>query len=261
MSDMIGHTTLDNGITWVHACHTTERDHLHNSVYYFQSGEKNILIDAGPVSHRDGIIASIEETVGEDGVDKTILTKAHIPHSGNLNAFARQWSDNDLQVFVSQYPPENPEFFGLPNATMTGMGEGETMDIAGRTFSFIYPPLGDVAYVMWIFDHETGTLFSADGFGQYHRAGECDTPGVGPENVALVDRYYQEMFPWLIYCIPEEIEAGIGRIFETYGVEYVAPTHGYPIPASDVDEYREQLREVLHGMADSWSPRTTTSDD
>lgn len=253
-------TTLENGIDWIHTCHTDEADHLHNSVYFLEAGGENVLIDAGPVSHRDEMIAAIEGAVGDAIVDKVILTKAHIPHAGNVNAITRQWDDVDLQVFVSQFPPENPDFFGLPNATMTGMGEGESIEIGGRRFSLIYPPLGDVAYVMWIFDHESGTLFSADGFGQYHRAGECESPSVSADNADLVDRYYEDMFPWLTYCVPEEILAAVDDLFETYDVEYVAPTHGYPIPAEDIDLYRSQLRDALTGLVDSWSPRMATGD-
>lgn len=258
---MTGNTTLDNGITWIYACHATESYHLHNSVYYLEMEDEKVLIDAGPVSHREEILDAIENAAGPGGIDKVILTKAHIPHSGNLNAITRQWSDVDLQVFVSQFPPENPDFFGLPNATMTGMGEGETMNIGGRTFSFIYPPLGDVAYVMWIFDHASGTLFSADGFGQYHRAGECESLTIQPEGAELVDRYYRNMFPWLTYCVSEEIEASLEHLFETYEVEYVAPTHGYPVPAAEIETYLSRLQEVLADMTDGWTPRMVRSGD
>lgn len=128
--------------------------------------------------------------------------------------------------------------------------------MAGRRISFIDPPLADRSHTTWIYDHGSGVLFTADGFGSYHAPGKCDhTSRKFDDNVPLeaIYRYHANNLVWLRYVDPDKLEAAIESILETYDISYVAPIHGNPIAGADLAEYTERLVEAAGRIANEYT--------
>jgi flavorubredoxin len=135
-----------------------------------------------------------------------------------------------------------PAAQGLPDATKCEIG-GQ-MNILGRTFSFIDPPLADRSHTTWIYDHNAQVLFTADGFGNRHRLGECSyTSAEFRDGIPREDIYefHKQELVWLRYVDPDKLQAALHSIFENYSIEYVAPIHGNPIAANDVSDYLDDI--------------------
>lgn len=232
---------LTDDVIWIEECYdlgaeAEPRNHKHVSVYLVRDGS-NVLIDSGSFYHREAIRTGIEEAIGDEAIDALILSHSDYPHSANVREFAATSDDTELVASSG-----SPEIQGLPEATKCEIGG--TMTIAGRSFSFIDPPLADRSHSTWIYDHDSETLFTADGFGSRHRPGECewtsrDFPDGTPTDAIF--EFHRGELPWLRYVDPARLRSALEAIFEEYPVSLVAPIHGHPIEGDQLETYLDGL--------------------
>jgi flavorubredoxin len=233
---------LTDDVTWIAESYPMAEQYVHVSVFFIDDGDTNLLIDSGSFYHRDQIEKQIAEVTGDEPIDALILSHADLPHSGNVPEFREKWPQLDL---VSS--SGSPEVVGLGNADIS-CEIGKSMQISGRTFSFIDPPLADIQHSTWIFDHDSGVLFTADGFGNYHDSAEAGlTAGQLPDGVqtASIRSYHRDALRWLCYVESGKIAPAIDALFTEYDITVVAPTHGNPIEASALPQYRDRLLDAI----------------
>jgi flavorubredoxin len=237
---------LTDDVTWLAESYPHGEKHVHVSVYLIEHEGGNVLVDSGSFYHREQISERLAETIGDEPVDALILSHADLPHSGNVPEFRERWPD--LQLVSSS---GSPEVVGLGDADVT-CEIGGTMDICGRTFTFVDPPLADIQHSTWIFDHGSGALFTADGFGNYHPPEHAGKPfgavdgGIPTEDI---ERYHRDALRWLCYVDPTKLEPALDALFDDLDVSVVAPTHGNPIESGDLPEYRTRLRTAIERVS------------
>jgi flavorubredoxin len=221
--------------------------HEHVSVYLVDDGERRIVVDTGSFYHREAIAGELEAAIGESGVDAIVLSHSDYPHSGNVRPIRERW--DDVTVYASSGAPESQ---GLP-PTAVKCEIGRSMDVAGRRFSFVDPPLADRSHTTWIYDHGSEVLFTADGFGSYHDAGDCDLASDDmPDGVPYeaVYGYHDDALVWLRYVDPAKLRSALEAILSEYDPAYVAPVHGHPVARADVDEYLDRLIRAAARISD-----------
>ena len=145
---------------------------MHVSVYLVRAPGGSILIDSGSFYHRESLSRRIGEATGDQGPQALVLSHSDYPHSANIPSFRDSWGDFEIVASVA-----SPEIQGLPYARRARIGE--SLDVLGRRFTFIDPPLADRSHTTWIYDEEARTLFVADGFGTLHAPGNCDDIPIG----------------------------------------------------------------------------------
>ncbi|MDJ1434282.1 MBL fold metallo-hydrolase [Halostagnicola sp. A-GB9-2] len=230
-------TQLTNDTHWISECHKTDGAHEHVNVYLIEEDDDYLLIDSGSFHDRETIKRKIESETDGQGLDAIILSHSDYPHSGNVSEFRSEWDDVTLIASCG-----SPRLQGISNAIRCQIGK--SMEIIGREFSFIDPPLADRSHTTWIYDHGDNVLYTADGFGNYHGPGECkytsrDFPrGITAESVY---EYHRDSLVWLRYVDPKRLEAAINTIFSEYKVDWVAPVHGNPIAGEDLSAYIADL--------------------
>lgn len=240
---------LTDDVYWIEECYDLGDQHRHVSVYVVEDDQGNVLVDTGSFYHRDGITAGIREATDDAGVDTIILSHSDYPHSANVDEFDVEGGDVEL-VASSGAPAAQ----GLPDATKCEIG-GE-MEILGRSFSFIDPPLADRSHTTWIYDYDARVLFTADGFGNRHRPGECIytsqdfDDGIDSEEIY---EFHRDELVWLRYVNPEKLRTALDSIFEEYPIEYVAPIHGNPIAGEDLDAYLDDLSAAAERISDEYT--------
>ncbi|MFV1986480.1 MAG: MBL fold metallo-hydrolase [Gemmatimonadota bacterium] len=242
---MSGTLEIGSGVEWIHECFPEEGGHLHVSVYLVRAPEGDILIDSGSFYHRESLSRRIGEATGGRGPRSLILSHSDYPHSANIPTFRDQWGDFEIVASVA-----SPEIQGLPYARRARIGE--SLDVLGRRFTFLDPPLADRSHTTWIYDEEARTLFVADGFGTLHRPGDCDVwwgdlPAVGRADG--VKEFHDQTLRWLIYVDPDRLMAALRDMFARHPADVVAPIHGPPIAADDLEQYLDDLsagvREIV----------------
>ena len=231
---------LSDEVEWINECYPTQNKHEHVSVYLIRAAEKYIIIDSGSYYHREDIRERILAATDEHGIGAIILSHADYPHAGNVHAFRQAWGDIDVIASSGV-----PELQGLPFAKRSKIGG--SLDVLGRKFSFIDPPLADRSHTSWIYDHGSGFLFTADGMGNYHNPGECDsTYGEFPGGIPQDDifNFHRTALVWLRYVDPAKLRAKLEAIFSQFVISYVAPIHGNPIAVDDLNDYLDRLDQA-----------------
>lgn len=238
---------LAEGTVWVNECFPLESgEHMHVSVYVVRAPEGDVVVDSGSFHHRERIRSRLHRLTDGAGVRAVILSHSDYPHSGNIDAFRRAWGD--IEIVASSGAPE---IQGLPYARKSRLGE--VLEVAGRAFEFIDPPLADRSHTSWIYDRASGGLYTADGFGCHHRPGQCDwTAADFPDGIGTgaLHRYHRYALSWLRYVDPERLRSAVRDVFDRHDVAFVAPIHGSPVPADALPGYLERFFAAVRRIAE-----------
>lgn len=242
---------LTSSVYWLNECFEEADKHVHVAAYLIKFGDTNILVDTGSFYHRDSMQEKIEDLTQGAGPDALILTHTDYPHAANLAPFQEEWGDFEVVASTGF-----PEFHGLPPGKYRRSYPGVEIDIDGRMFDFLEPPLADRVRTLWIHDTDSNVLFTADGFGHYHEVGQCGLTsdelesGVG---YSAIHDYHAENIPWYQYVDPEKLNSILRSIFDDLPISYVAPSHGTPIHEDDLDQHLEFLMESADNISASFS--------
>lgn len=242
-------TQLTEEIVWINECYAHGDRHEHVSAYLIRDDSGTVLVDSGSFYHREAIRAGIVDATDGDGIDAIVLSHSDYPHSGNVSEFREEWSDVELVASSG-----SPEIQGLSDARRCRIGG--SLSVCGREFSFVDPPLADRSHTTWIYDHGSGVLFTADGFGSYHDPANCDrTSRDFPDGIAResIHEFHRNNLVWLRYVDAGKLEAALDSIVESYDPSYVAPIHGHPIHRDDLDGFLDGLVESASRIADGYS--------
>lgn len=235
-------------VEWVAQCYDHDGTHEHVSLYLVREGDDVVLVDSGSFYHREEITSVVDDATDGSGPDAIVLSHSDYPHAANVSPLGG--ATEDVELVASSGSPEQQ---GLPDARKCEIG-GQ-LDVKGRTFSFIDPPLADRSHTTWIYDHGGGVLFTADGFGNYHEEGRCryrsgEFDGMIPAE--RIHEYHRDNLVWLRYVAPEKVERTLDRIFAEFDVNAIAPVHGNPIDGDDIDAYRDRLYDAMCRIADEY---------
>lgn len=241
--------TLTSDVQWINECYDLGENHEHVSVYLIEHDDKHILIDSGSFHHREEITRRLAAATDGEGIDALVLSHSDYPHSANISTFKSQWDDVELIASSGA-----PELQGLPEARKCEIGE--SMTICDRTFSFIDPPLADRSHTTWIYDHASKVLFAADGFGNHHSPSECHLlshefeEGIDSEDIYT---FHRETLVWLRYVDPDRLREALESMLSEYDPSYVAPIHGNPIAAENLDIYLTRLIDSAERIATEYN--------
>jgi flavorubredoxin len=249
---------LTDDVHWLNESLDIGGEYMHVSAYLVEADGQFVLVDTGSFNDRESIQSQISEITGGAGLDVVVVSHADLPHSGNVPWFLERYED--LEVIVST---TLPDVVGLP-ASSTIVDFGESRDVCGRTFTFGSPPLLDLFNTIWAYDHPSGVLFTADGFGNYHDLADRDrTSAELPDGVSAesIYAYLNDSIRWLRYADPEKLHAGLDSFLSNYEIEYIAPIHGNPIHRSDLDTYLDRFEDAVRRITDEFDPENVVTRD
>jgi flavorubredoxin len=239
---------ITDSVHWLNICYDTEGElpagqHNHIASYIIEAPDGYIIIDTGSHLDEEAILDGVEEITGGNGIEAIIASHGDLPHLGNLDDLIAEWGDVDVYG-----PGAVPEVHGLPHTTIhTNLGED--LEIAGRRFHLVDPPLADRTHTIWVYDYASKVLFTADGFGNFHNPPEeCDALSTELEDgVRFEDLhgYHAQKLKWFEYVESDRLRPVMDDLFEAYDVSYVAPIHGNPIAAEDIEQYLDRLMDSV----------------
>lgn len=238
--------SLTDDVRWIHECYDLgDGRHEHVSVYLVEAPGGTIVVDSGSFYHRESIFQRVTEATRGKGIRALILSHSDFPHSANIGRFREAWGDFEIVASCG-----DPGIQGLPYARPSHIGE--TLDVLGRPFSFLDPPLADRSHTTWIYDRVSKVMFVADGFGNYHAPGECDlpSPALPAETRARhIHDFHEDTLTWLRYVDPAVMARVLDRLFQDQPVTWVAPIHGNPIAEADLGGYLALLKSSVRRIA------------
>jgi flavorubredoxin len=231
---------VTDDIYWLDECYDVGGRHLHISVFLITHADGTALVDTGSYYHSRSIRSELTR-LSNGGVDTVFLSNPDYVHSGNVSLFLEE---SDVICFVG-----TPERHGYEGAITAD--PGDTCEIDGRQFSFIDPIVSDIASSVWIYDHDSRSLFTSDGLGQYHAPDACDCTSAELDSAGRfqnVRDFHDDTLRWLQYVEPSAIETAVTNVFDTYDVRRILPAHGHPIREEDIpaflDSFHRAIREI-----------------
>ena len=115
------------------------------------------------------------------------------------------------------------------------VGEGDRIDLGGRTLRFISAPFLHWPDTMFTYLEEDQVLFSGDFLGAHY----CD-PRLFNDLIVNYDEAFQYYFQVIMRPFKEYVREALAKI-DTLPIKIVCPVHG-PILRSDVGRYLEKYR-------------------
>jgi flavorubredoxin len=239
---------ITTDVTWIAETFEFEDDEqTHVSVFLVETDGGYVLVDSGSHYHEEEILAEIRESMGEDRLAALVVSHADLPHAGNVGSLTEALGEFEVYCATAA-----PELVGVP--VTVNCSPGETVEIGGHTFTFIDAPLADITDTVWVYHHESGTLFTSDGFGSYHHPEDADAISTELDDSITANRifeYHRTMFRWLELVDPDRLAADVDDLFERFDVECITPAHGNPIVGADVEPYVERFNGVLRDIVAS----------
>lgn len=235
-------TQLTDDVHWITNCHPDGGRHLHLSEYLIQGADGTVLVDSGSGQHDEAIVEEVNRLTDGAGPDVVLLTHSTLPHTENVPRFESEWGEIETVAATGRFP----EIVGLPDATPRQLNQ--PVEFAGRPFTCIHPLLTDVTVSQWVYDHESGVLFTAEAFGHYHDPGACTLTsaeldgGLPADHVA---QFYADKLPFVDFLDCDALEDAFDMLFDILDISYVAPIHGNPVAAEDVPAYVDDVMRTL----------------
>jgi flavorubredoxin len=215
--------------------------HVCNNAYLVK-GERTLLYDTVSPGARDLLLSELAELVGDDSLDYVVPSHPEAPHAGNTNAILRAYPEAEL---LSSAYGRGEELYYLDRGRKVEIGD--TIDLGGYVVEFVEAAFPDTAFHIWMKEHESGALFTADWMGSLHVEGEClefndelDVPVTAERIIEMQARALR----WLQYCDPEAVYRAIDALIEDHDPQILAPAHGVVI-RKDAVEHLELSKTVV----------------
>lgn len=229
---------IADGVYWVGALDWDTREFhgysLHGSTYncYLVFGDdKTALIDNVYPGFFPELWARIEDAFAQEGKDEVkidVMIQNHIEmdHSGSLPDIVKKFPDIEIYCTQVAIPGLKNHWPSLANKDMNPIKTGDTLDLGGKSFTFINAPMLHWPDSNFTLYNEEGILFSNDAFGQHICSGErydyeLDSKAV--EEVAK--KYFANLItlssPLVVSKVKEMTDAGY-----LDKVKMIAPCHG-----------------------------------
>jgi len=213
---------------------------------YLINGEQTLLFDTVGPDGRELLFNDLDQVLGDQSLDYVVPSHPEAPHAGNTNAILRRYPDAEL--YCSEYG-RGEELYYLDSATQ--VGEGDMLDLGGMTVEFRNATFPDTAFHIWLFEHTTKTLFTADWMGAVFTESERNKFADEIRNGMTVDRFMRfqgRALRWLQYCDEEVVIDQISYLINTYEPEIIAPSHGLVIRENTI-EHMESMKDVVHRLS------------
>ncbi|MEM7032951.1 MAG: MBL fold metallo-hydrolase [Chloroflexota bacterium] len=208
-----------------------------------------IIVDCGSQLHRTELMRDLETVLADQVPSTVFLTHSELPHVGNLQKIADKWPR--IQVVVSNVMLPYIEIApGIPQEQILAVTPGTSMMVGSRSLTLVDALLKDQPGSHWIYDPQTETLFTGDGFGAYHSPEDCARETDAVISDAAFRQYHRNAFRFLRWVIPERLNPIMDHLFDQYAVSVIAPSHGDAI-CHDIPAHIEQLKLALADIRQS----------
>lgn len=219
-------------------------------VYVLLNDGCPLLFDSGSHIHSGQIMDELRTLLGDTAPGYVFLTHTELPHTGNIRTILDAWPGAKL-VCSSAILPHVELPWWVRDDQVQFAYPGTEGTYGGRPISFLDGILKDQPGTHWMYDAQTGTLFTADAFG-YLFPLEADQ--VFDDELAdgvpcdWVRRYHEAAFRFLPMVSGAKVNADIAKVFAKRDVRIVAPTHGNAI-RGDIGECLARFNQAIEEIS------------
>ena len=134
---------------------------------YIIKGEKTAVMDSVDINFYSQWMSNINEALNGKAPDYLIVQHMEPDHSASINIFMQTYLDTKI-VASKQAFAMMKNYFGTDfSDRQIVVGENDTLDLGGRTLTFVTASMVHWPEVIVTYDSKDKILFSADGFGKF----------------------------------------------------------------------------------------------
>ena len=243
---------ISDGVYWVGVLDWDIRDYhgytLEGTTYncYLVFGEeKTALIDNTYPGSSSQLWARIYDAFKQEGkemhIDVIIQNHVEKDHSGCLTEFMKKFPDAELYCSNKAVAGLKNHLPALADFEMNTVKTGDTLDLGGKTFTFLEAPMLHWPDSMFTFLGEDGILFSNDAFGQHICSSYRYDYEVSEDFlIQHAQKFYANLItpssPLVIRKLEEVVNLGLFDKIKT-----IAPSHGqiWTDPLKIISKYQQ----------------------
>jgi NADH oxidase (H2O-forming) len=201
--------------------------------YLVRGRDKVALIDASKGMFAETFLETLRPAIDPMDIDYMVCNHLEPDHSGALGDVLEVAPN--AQVVVTK--PGRNLVRAILNRDVKPMvvGEGDRIDLGGRTLRFISAPFLHWPDTMFTYLEEDQVLFSGDFLGAHY----CD-PRLFNDLIVNYDEAFQYYFQVIMRPFKEYVRQALAKI-DSLPIKVVCPIHG-PILRSDVGRYLDKYR-------------------
>lgn len=207
------------------------------NAYLVEGKEKTALLDTVEPTQAGMLMSQLDNVAR---IDYIIAQHAEPDHSGPIPLVLEKYpqtrvlTSEKAQAMLTDLLPIRPE-------QITTVGDGEKLDLGGKTLEFIYTPWVHWPETMSTYLAEDSILFTCDFFGSHYATSEIgvdDDPAV----YEAAKRYYAEIMMPFRKVIRKNLDKIGGR-----KIAMIAPGHGpvYRHPEYILAAYRDWISDEV----------------
>jgi flavorubredoxin len=224
--------------------------------YLLLDGTRALLIDTGTGCHRDLILRQLRELLSPGSDLAVFVSRAEFDNALNFQAVVHAYpnarvlgTNRQCGSFLSTYP--NMRLDRHPRVEIAEPGSSIVLG-PDREVKVYDAPLR-VLTAGWLFDTQTGVIFTSDAFGHAHLARRDETIVLDeehdPTTLEHVRDHLLTKFDWLAEADTRETLAMLHAIFDQIAVSAIAPGHGRMLTGGSVVRRHLQLvTDVLSAL-------------
>jgi flavorubredoxin len=240
----IAEALLEKALEW----YSGDRDlHVPQNAYLLD-GERTLLLDTLSPAASDHALDSLDELLGDRGLDFLVISHPDVPHAGNTGRILRRYPDCQL---VAPRAGETHALYHLDGARL--VGPGDEIDLGGLVVRFPEATFLDAAVHTWMTEETTRTLFTVDWLGFPHLGGEClrCTDEIDDEiGVSRLEEFHGRVMFWFQYVDVDRVVSATDELARRFAGYTIASAHGLVI-RKDAARFFESMNDVVRRVAAS----------
>lgn len=249
--------TIANGIRWTGAIDWHRRvfdalipipDGTSYNAYLVEGADKTALLDTVDPSFRETLLGRLKDV---PRIDYVVAHHAEPDHSGCLPDVMRRYPEAELICTPKARDMLLDLLPDLPPDRIRPVGDGERIDLGGRTLQFVHVPWVHWPETMMTFLEEERALFSCDFFGS-HLATSALWASADDRTLPSAKLYYAQIMMPYANVVRKDLDKA-----KALDPAWIAPSHGplHDRPASILEAYDAWLnaparrRVVIGGVS------------
>lgn len=203
--------------------------------YLVVGKRKTALIDTVNPGFKQALLKKIRQISLPEKIDYVIMNHAEPDHASNIPTVI-EVAENAKVVATKLGGDMAGAFFDVPSDRRISVGEGDTLDLGGKTLKFIEAPWLHWPETMFTFDVEDRILFSCDFFGAHLTSDKLYADEVGALVPPEAKRYYAEIMMPFAASAQEALKK-----VKSLNPKVIAPSHGpvYRQPQPIIEAYEK----------------------
>ena len=188
------------------------------NAYLIVGKEKKALIDTVNPGFEKEWIEKISKVVDPKDIDYVIMNHAEPDHAGSIPHIMSLNSKAKL-VATSRGAKMAQTFYNVPESRIKAVGDGETIDLGGKTLRFIEAPMLHWPETMFTYLPENKILFPCDFFGAHVAQGLYDDEI--DDLIVFAQKYFGEIMMPFRFNGQKAMEK-----IKSLEIDLIAPSHG-----------------------------------